>query len=193
MGNGESSDARRGWHQETFLVATVVPLAGAVIAVMLATGQTLEARSVARAERELRLLVAREPGAARREGAGGINEIPDDSVEVGDQLVVGDGVTAAPALAAASVGVAVAARGTSVASEAADVVLVVDRIDALAQAMRIAARARRIAVVSVSLGMGLSLVAMGFAVVGLLSPVAGATQAEDIVFTPVALRASGAA
>ncbi|MEI8083390.1 MAG: hypothetical protein WCI74_16250, partial [Actinomycetes bacterium] len=47
----------------------VEPLAGVVIAVMLATGRALEERSKARAERELRLLVARQPSSARRKDA----------------------------------------------------------------------------------------------------------------------------
>lgn len=126
------------------------------------------------------------------------DRVPSDKVEavrseqrLHPTIMVGDGINDAPALAVADMGIALGARGASASSEAADVVILTDRLDRVGEAIIIAQRARHIALQSIFVGMGLSLVAMVAASLGWLDPVPAAIVQEviDVAVILNALRA----
>ena len=133
----------------------------------------------------------------------GITEIyaqksPEEKVDIvrketakAKSLYVGDGINDAPAMMAATVGMAIG-QNSDVTSEAASVVVMDNSLTKVDEFMHISRRMRIIALQSAIGGMVLSMLGMGFAATGHLSPVAGAITQEviDVLAVLNALRAA---
>ncbi len=124
---------------------------------------------------------------------GKVTAIRDLAAQGHEVVMIGDGTNDAPALSTAAVGIALAGHGGGVTAEAADVVVLVDDLNRLPDALGISQRTMAIAKQSMWAGLLLSGAAMIVAAAGYIAPTAGAVLQEviDVAVILNALRASG--
>jgi heavy metal translocating P-type ATPase len=140
-------------------------------------------------------LIAKQAGIERVEA----ELLPEQKAEIVREIearchpvvMVGDGINDAPALATATVGIAMGATGTAISAEAADIVILVDDPMKVVTSIQVGKRMLRVAKQSIWIGIGLSFSLMLVAISGHIVPAVGAMLQEiiDVAVILNALRA----
>ena len=118
-------------------------------------------------------------------------DIVREETKAAKTIFLGDGINDAPSLTAATIGIAFG-QNSDITGEAADAVIMDSSLLKVDELFHIGARMRNIALQSAVGGMALSLIGMGFAGLGYVTPVAGAVIQEviDVLAVLNALRAA---
>lgn len=110
------------------------------------------------------------------------NCLPEDKSEYIKQqqlkdnkvAMIGDGINDAPSLRKANVGIAMGSIGSDVSIDAANVALINDNIEDLPHLIAIARKTLKTINLNIAFSLGLNILAMSLAILGILDPIAGA-------------------
>ncbi len=110
------------------------------------------------------------------------NCLPEDKSEYIKQLqlksnkvaMIGDGINDAPSLRKANVGIAMGNIGSDVSIDAANIALINDNIGDIPHLIAIARKTLRTINLNIAFSLGLNILAMALAILGILDPIAGA-------------------
>ncbi len=107
-----------------------------------------------------------------------VAEVKDHQKQFGSVCMVGDGINDAPALAASDIGIAMGAHSSTATSDSSDIVITIDNLERVGEALAISKHTIKIAKQGIFIGISLSIFMMIFAALGHIRPVYGALLQE---------------